>query len=489
MEHPNKRSSKDRDDPSMDPKGLGPSVDPLQFIAHHLEKGASRDAWSDFLEYFGFIRDPFDPILLFQHLKDIYVVSARQAPLFEHVGRIIENYRKRLQSSRFRDESNKSIHALIRGPMGAGKTVLLKVLELSLPKTRHVPRLKPAFLDLHELIGTTTLSDDARVRWQRWLADVDREMDQVDRSFEGMVIFVDGMEFLLSSRSPLGTLQSLSWMIRDVFDFEPLFIGTMRTCVFHWILARNDGESSSLVHETILKFIDSGNMLRIPLLTASDLVELLKRRLDYCSSSVASWVSSEALMLMSHYSAGLPGIALELLKLSLNHLKELGSRRLLPRHVQFVAKQHGFLDTSTMSKDSLDWRDLSDRQKQVLFLLLQREAWKYLVTTVNIRLNEDISVVEHLEGYTNKQIALHLGINLSTLTYHLKPLIHGAERSSFLITRRNDDDNRSKVHFLQPRAIPVVEALIDGSLESSLEHHVQADASHLNTSPRPFFKK
>lgn len=441
--------------------------DPLRLVALHLEKGATRDAHSDFLEYFGFVQDPFDPSLPLRHLKETLVVSRRHASLFERLGQIIETYRQHLRTSRVNEGESIAapLHGLIRAPTFAGKTILLHVLKLSLPKTRHVPQLRSSFLNLREMIGNSKNVDDARIQFQRWLADLDRTLEPFDGHQEGLVIFIDDVEHVLSVKSPMNSLESLSWMIKDHFDVEPLFITTIPTRVFHWFLAASTRDATAVRgHEAILRVIASSNMLRLPTLTMPDVIIMLQKRLETCSETVPSWISKDALVAIAWHSAGLPGVALELLKLSLMHLKELGSHRLLPKHVHFTAKLHGYLDLSESPKASINWRELTERQKQVILLLLNQEAEKYLKTVVAMPSVEETRLVT-TTGLTNKQLATQLGINLSTLTYHLKPLIHDAEKSSFLITRRNDDDNRSKVHFLQRHAIPVAEVLIDGGLE------------------------
>ena len=489
MGSPEDRRVTNHDHDSRDPRGPDTSEDPLQFVAHHLEKGASRDAYSDFLEYFNFIYDPFDPSLPLKHVKETLVVSGRQAPLFEHVGRIIENYRRILARPSPETENIAPIHGLIRAPKHAGKTILLRVLERSLPKTRHVPRLKPTFVNLRDLIGNSVTQADSRVKWQRWLAELDRKMNQADERLDGMVLFIDDLEYLLSFKSPVKTLESLTWTVKDVFGLDPLVLGTLPTRVFHWLLAKTSQIGGhSHVHEAFLKVIASNNMLRLPLLPIEDIVVLLQKRLEFCSSSVPTWANKEALLTVAQHSGGLPGLALELLKLSLNHVKELGSRRLLTKHVRYVAKLYGFLDLSVSPKDCIDWRDLSERQKQIIFLLLYREAEKYLTTEVSVPLTDEAADLA-VEGHTNKQIALQLGINISTLTYHLKPLLHRPEKSGFLLMRRNDDDNRSKVHFLQPRAIPVAEILIDGDLESLQGSSTKRKSSMLDSSLKMTSKK
>ncbi len=452
--------------------------DPLQFIVQHLEKGASRDAHSDFLEYFNFVKDPFDPSLPLIHLKETLIVSQRQANLFEQVGRIIEGYRKLLKKNLLTQEEVLSIHGLLRGPKGIGKTILLQVLKLGLLKTRHVPLLKPAFLSMFDLLQGTSYVNDAQVRWQRWLADLDREMSNQDGDFDGLIIFVDDLEYLVHPHSPFRSMEQLIWSIKDVFDFNPLIIGAIATRAFHWLMSRTTINQHPNGQKIIFQFIAAENMLRIPLMSSSDIQSLLWKRLVFCSSSVPSWVSPDVFSLVGRYSAGIPELAMDLFYLSLKHLRELGAKKLQPKHVVFAARINGFLDLSTSAESSFNWRDLSDRQKQVLFLLLQPEASRFLGskdTQVDVSESDSLGV----GGFTNKQLASLLGINLSTLTYHLKPLLHSTNRASFLLTRRNDDDNRSKLHYLHPRAVPVVEALLDGDLTSIY------DAAHVEQAFEP----
>lgn len=359
------------------------------------------DAKSPF-ERFGFSHDPFlmkvdpsDPAFLVAR-EDVLLNFARQ------VGNAIRLFEE--------DSRTPFRHLLVHGLQGCGKSFL----------ARHFNREwdQIGFQDYDTLYADLSI-------WREPL-EIQESLDSPTQTFQTyeqflrqitlvekpLIIFVDSLDYTITGTAAIPRFREFLADILRQAQYGVIIIGFMQSLTLA-VLSEADYVSTS--HSLFAYF--NPQFFFFPVFSKSEITQLLTQRIKLARSPIEVF-TPRVIEIIADHSLGIPTVALQLASDCLHELVVHDLNKATVRTLEPLIRRLGY-DAVVQLVNSLDSNSdeeeitslITPKRREIIALILcQQHRERFFFPTTG----ED--------GLRSTFLARELGVNLSTMHYHLKPL-------------------------------------------------------------------
>ncbi|WP_455140185.1 hypothetical protein [Candidatus Hodarchaeum mangrovi] len=372
-------------------------------------------------ELFGFERDPFlSP-------RDLFGEN-----LFIERDMVLSDLVKTLGACCFShfqaDSSSPFRHLLLHGLRGSGKSSMVQFLTRNWDQI-DLHGFKSVYVDLFSwqapfnLDGEILSSDASPINYDRFLTSL--------ASFTTpIILFVDGIDLTLTGSFAIPRLSELFQALNSRLPHGFIFVGLMSSL----------GLASLSPDLRQYLFSYFSDFFFYPVFSRLELRDLLLKRMAGARSPFELF-SSKTLDLIIENSFGLPHLALFLAKVCLDRLILLkrfeGTDKLTASLTSRILEEYHF-SVAKQLIESIDSEDESD--SFIAMLTPKRKEILAAVLFEQYRARNFFSDAR-VDGLRNSELADMFLVNLSTMNYHLKPLL----LSKLLSEGKHPQDYRSKL--------------------------------------------
>ncbi|MFX0094029.1 MAG: AAA family ATPase [Candidatus Hodarchaeota archaeon] len=377
-------------------------------------------------ELLGFFEDPFAPDFLTKHPESLYINEKWKE---QHTEGLIYRIGASLPSL---DTTSVINHLLVVGSTGSGKSILARNLVHTLSERELGLTVTPTqWIDIN--------SRTSAIAYEKWLSQVNTKFNDSDK--DSLVVFIDDVVKTVKKDPQVGT-KDANTLLKDLQQVTPNVLLVGFVSISERFFLQNQQYNIN-IRELMEIFQQE---ITLPLLTPLQISHLLQKRLEVCqrNASIRPFTKN-ALNKIGEYSLGLPDLALRLAHICFKHATELVNEpRIDNELVETKAVVNGYHKALEIFKAESDDSKITKKRKQLLLQLLYRYSEQRSANQLETW------------GLTNTNLQERLGMQASSISYHLQDLWSEDIREAILRRRETEKDNRSKLYYLEP---PVLNAL------------------------------
>jgi hypothetical protein len=260
-----------------------------------------------------------------------------------------------------------------------------------------------------------------------------------------LILFIDNLDYTITGTA---AIPGLTRFIRDIEQSSlhgVILIGFVRSLT----LAELQDSDNKIRTREFLSFFNPDYFF-FPIFSKAEIRRLLLQRLKVARTPTDIF-TVKAIDVIADHSLGLPTVALKLATACLNELvirneEGIDSNKVTFSIVTSVISQFGF-DIAVKLVESLDSSPDEELSEEIQSLITPKRR-EIIAEIFNHQIKEQFHyLATGVIGLRSSDLAELFAVNLSTMNYHLKPLIM-ASPISLLEARDNIHDTRSKIFLI-----------------------------------------
>ncbi len=248
-----------------------------------------------------------------------------------------------------------------------------------------------------------------------------------------LIIFIDDLDYTITGTPAIPRIRDFMADIETRAQFGVILIGFVSSLTLTVLLEAEQ----KILSRSFLSFFNPEHFF-FPVFSKTEIIKLITQRIKVVRSPIELF-SLKSIDLIADYSLGIPTVALQLATACLNELIAQNIDKVTARVVNAVLPQLGYVDALQLV-ESVD-KD-TDEETTSLITPKRREI---IATILGHQIQEKFFFPNTgVDGLRSSDLAKDLGVNLSTMNYHLKPLT--SSLSVPLLEAKDDvHDARSRI--------------------------------------------